>query len=250
VYSVKVTPQEESRYERHLLLPEVGAAGQAKLLASRVLLVGAGGLGSPIALYLAGAGVGTIGIVDNDRINLSNLQRQVIHTTSDLDRFKVQSAKDAIHRLNPDVSVVPYQERLTPSNVGSIFDEGWSLVIDACDNVRTRYLLSDACRAWKLNLIHGAVRRYEGQVTTFDPFEGPCYRCLYPKEMEDKPRISGVLGVVPGVIGTIQATEALKALLGLGTSLVGRLLVFDALSMTFQTFSIKRDPFCQPCKKI
>ncbi|MBE4749916.1 molybdopterin-synthase adenylyltransferase MoeB [Corallococcus sp. ZKHCc1 1396] len=247
---VVLSPDQKERYRRHLILPEVGEAGQAKLLKSRVLLLGAGGLGSPAALYLAAAGVGTLGIVDADVVDLSNLQRQVLHTLERRGQPKVQSAKAAIEALNPDVKVVPFQERLTTANVERILAD-FDLVLDGGDNFPTRYLLNDACvLAGKPN-IHGSVFRFEGQVTTFLPGEGPCYRCLYPvpppPELAPSCAEAGVLGVLPGLIGMLQATEALKLLLGVGESLSGRLLTFDSLGTRFLELKLRRDPECPVC---
>ncbi|MCY1035698.1 molybdopterin-synthase adenylyltransferase MoeB [Corallococcus sp. BB11-1] len=247
---VVLSPDQKERYRRHLILPEVGEAGQAKLLKSRVLLLGAGGLGSPAALYLAAAGVGTLGIVDADVVDLSNLQRQVLHTLERRGQPKVQSAKAAIEALNPDVKVVPFQERLTTANVERILAD-FDLVLDGGDNFPTRYLLNDACvLAGKPN-IHGSVFRFEGQVTTFIPGEGPCYRCLYPvpppPELAPSCAEAGVLGVLPGLIGMLQATEALKLLLGVGESLSGRLLTFDSLGTRFLELKLRRDPECPVC---
>ncbi|RKG73364.1 molybdopterin-synthase adenylyltransferase MoeB [Corallococcus exercitus] len=247
---VVLSAEQKERYRRHLILPEVGEEGQAKLLKSKVLLLGAGGLGSPAALYLAAAGVGTLGVVDADVVDLSNLQRQVLHTLERRGQPKVQSAKAAIEALNPDVKVVPFQERLTTANVERILAD-FDLVLDGGDNFPTRYLLNDACvRMGKPN-IHGSVFRFEGQVTTFLPGQGPCYRCLYPAppppELAPSCAEAGVLGVLPGLIGMLQATEALKLLLGVGESLAGRLLTFDALGTRFQELKLRRDPECPVC---
>ncbi|RKH38779.1 molybdopterin-synthase adenylyltransferase MoeB [Corallococcus sicarius] len=247
---VVLSAEQKERYRRHLTLPEVGEEGQAKLLKSRVLLLGAGGLGSPAALYLAAAGVGTLGIVDADVVDLSNLQRQVLHTLERRGQPKVQSARTAIEALNPDVKVVPYEERLTTANVERILAD-FDLVLDGGDNFPTRYLLNDACvLAGKPN-IHGSVFRFEGQVTTFLPGSGPCYRCLYPAppppELAPSCAEAGVLGVLPGLIGMLQATEALKLLLGVGEPLVGRLLTFDSLGTRFQELKLRRDPECPVC---
>ncbi|MCY1042490.1 molybdopterin-synthase adenylyltransferase MoeB [Corallococcus sp. bb12-1] len=247
---VVLSSEQKERYRRHLTLPEVGEEGQARLLKSKVLLLGAGGLGSPAALYLAAAGVGTLGIVDADVVDLSNLQRQVLHTLERRGQPKVQSAKAAIEALNPDVKVVPFEERLTTANVERILAD-FDLVLDAGDNFPTRYLLNDACvLAGKPN-IHGSVFRFEGQVTTFLPGKGPCYRCLYPvpppPELAPSCAEAGVLGVLPGLIGMLQATEALKLLLGVGESLSGRLLTFDALGTRFHELKLRRDPECPVC---
>ena len=247
---VVLTPAQKERYRRHLILPEVGEEGQAKLLNAKVLLLGAGGLGSPAALYLAAAGVGTLGLVDADVVDLSNLQRQVIHTQARAGQPKVESAKAAIEALNPDVKVVPFQERLTSANALRIL-EGFDMVLDGGDNFPTRYLLNDACVLLGKPNIHGSIFRFEGQVTTFVPRQGPCYRCLYPvpppPELAPSCAEAGVLGVLPGIIGLLQANEALKLLLGQGQPLVGRLLTFDALGTRFQELKLRRDPKCSVC---
>ncbi|MBN9683234.1 MULTISPECIES: molybdopterin-synthase adenylyltransferase MoeB [unclassified Corallococcus] len=247
---VVLSAEQKERYRRHLILPEVGEEGQAKLLKSKVLLLGAGGLGSPAALYLAAAGVGTLGVVDADVVDLSNLQRQVLHTLERRGQPKVQSAKAALEALNPDVKVVPFQERLTTANVERILAD-FDLVLDGGDNFPTRYLLNDACVLMGKPNIHGSVFRFEGQVTTFLPGQGPCYRCLYPSppppELAPSCAEAGVLGVLPGLIGMLQATEALKLLLGVGESLVGRLVTFDALGTRFQELKLRRDPECPVC---
>ena len=247
---VVLSAGQKERYRRHLILPEVGEEGQAKLLQSRVLLLGAGGLGSPAALYLAAAGVGTLGIVDADVVDLSNLQRQVLHTTERAGQPKVESARAAIAALNPDVKVVPFGERLTADNVLRIL-EGFDLVLDGGDNFPTRYLLNDACVMRGKPNIHGSIFRFEGQVTTFLPGQGPCYRCLYPAppppEFAPSCAEAGVLGVLPGLIGLLQANEALKLLLGVGQPLAGRLLTFDALGTRFQELKLRRDPTCPVC---
>lgn len=245
-----LTAEQKERYRRHLSLPEVGEAGQAKLLQARVLLLGAGGLGSPAALYLAAAGVGTLGIVDSDVVDLSNLQRQVIHTRERQGQPKVASARAAIEALNPDVKVVGFEERLTSHNVLTIL-EGFDLVLDGGDNFPTRYLLNDACVMLGKSNVHGSIFRFEGQVTSFVPGQGPCYRCLYPAppppELAPSCAEAGVLGVLPGLIGLLQATEALKLILGQGESLVGRLLTFDALGTRFQELKLRRDTQCPVC---
>ncbi|MBZ4417026.1 molybdopterin-synthase adenylyltransferase MoeB [Myxococcus sp. RHSTA-1-4] len=245
-----LTAAQKERYRRHLILPEVGEEGQAKLLQARVLLLGAGGLGSPAALYLAAAGVGTLGIVDSDVVDLSNLQRQVIHTREFQGQPKVVSARAAIEALNPDVKVVPFQERLTSDNVLRVL-EGFDLVLDGGDNFPTRYLLNDACVMRGLPNIHGSIFRFEGQVTSFVPGQGPCYRCLYPAppppELAPSCAEAGVLGVLPGLIGLLQANEALKLILGRGEPLIGRLLTFDALGTRFQELKLRRDSKCPVC---
>jgi molybdopterin/thiamine biosynthesis adenylyltransferase len=240
-----------ARYSRHLLIPEVGVEGQQRLLQTSVLLIGAGGLGSPAALYLAAAGVGRIGIVDDDRVDASNLQRQVLHSTGELGQSKVESARRTLEELNPDVQVVTYEERLTSENIDRIFAEGWELVVDGADNFPTRYLLNDASVWHKIPVVHGSIYRFEGQATVFKPFEGPCYRCLFPQppppELAPSCAEGGVLGVLPGVIGSLQASEALKLALGIGEPLIGRLLLFDALAARFDEVSVKRDPDCPVC---
>ncbi|OFW66529.1 MAG: molybdopterin biosynthesis protein MoeB [Actinobacteria bacterium RBG_16_68_21] len=239
-----------ARYERHLVLPGVGEAGQARLAQSRVLVLGAGGLGSPVALYLAAAGVGTLGVVDADTVELGNLQRQVVHDTPRLGERKVDSAAEAIGNLNPDVEVVRYPVRLIAGNARDILD-GYDVVVDGTDNFPTRYLVNDAALHLRVPVVHGSVLRWEGQVTVFDPYRGPCYRCLFPQppppEFAPDCAEAGVLGALPGVIGSIQATEALKLLLGVGESLTGRLLVYDALGCEFTTLSFDRDPTCPAC---
>jgi sulfur-carrier protein adenylyltransferase/sulfurtransferase len=246
-------PEQVARYSRHLLIPEIDEAGQVRLLESRVLLVGAGGLGSPAALYLGAAGVGTIGIVDADVVDASNLQRQVLHSTETLGVSKVRSASDAIRALNPDVDVVGYEERLTSESIDRILDDGWELIVDGADNFPTRYLVNDAS-VWRgLPVVHGSIYRFEGQVTVFQPGEdgGPCYRCLFPQppppELAPSCAEGGVLGVLPGVIGSLQANEALKLLLGIGEPLVGRLLLYDALEPSFTEVQIRRDAACPVC---
>jgi adenylyltransferase/sulfurtransferase len=239
------------RYSRHLLIPEVGEAGQKKLLESRVLLIGAGGLGSPAGFYLAAAGVGTIGIVDADLVDETNLQRQILHRTVDIGRPKVDSAREMIRNLNPDVEVVTYKLRLDSSNIYSVLDDGWDVVVDGSDNFPTRYLINDACYFRKIPQVHGSIFRFEGQVTVFSPDEGPCYRCLYPEppppELAPSCAEAGVLGVLPGIVGTIQAMEAIKILLGIGEPLIGRLLHYDALRGQFKVLRLERDPGCPLC---
>jgi adenylyltransferase/sulfurtransferase len=240
-----------ARYSRHLLIPEVGEEGQLKLLDSKVLLIGAGGLGSPASLYLAAAGVGRIGIVDADVVDESNLQRQIVHSTESLGEPKVESAKRTIEALNPDVEVVAYKERLTSENIERILADGWDVIVDGADNFPTRYLVNDASVWHKIPVVHGSIYRFEGQVTVFKPHEGPCYRCLFPTppppELAPSCAEGGVLGVLPGVIGSLQASEALKLALGIGEPLVGRLLLFDALAATFDEVKLRRDPDCPVC---
>jgi molybdopterin/thiamine biosynthesis adenylyltransferase len=246
-----LTPEQRTRYSRHLLIPEVGEEGQQKLLNARVLLIGAGGLGSPAALYLAAAGVGTIGIVDADVVDDSNLQRQIVHSTERLGEAKVLSAKRTIEALNPDVTVIPFEERLTSENVERILADPWDVIVDGADNFPTRYLVNDASVWHGVPVVHGSIYRFEGQVTVFSPHEGPCYRCLFPQppppELAPSCAEGGVLGVLPGIIGSLQGSEALKLILGTGETLAGRLLLFDALGTTFDEVSVRRDPACPVC---
>jgi sulfur-carrier protein adenylyltransferase/sulfurtransferase len=246
-----LTPAQRTRYSRHVLIPEIGEAGQLKLLESRVLMIGAGGLGSPAALYLAAAGVGTIGIIDADIVDETNLQRQIIHSLDRLGEPKVDSARRTIEALNPDVTVKTYRERLTAENVDAILDEGWDMILDGADNFPTRYLVNDASVWHDIPVVHGSIYRFEGQVTVFKPHEGPCYRCLFPQppppELAPSCSEGGVLGVLPGIIGSIQANEVLKLAAGIGETLVGRLLLFDALEESFTEVSLKRDPDCPVC---
>jgi len=239
------------RYSRHLLIPEVGEQGQLRLLDSRVLLIGAGGLGSPAALYLAAAGVGRIGIVDDDRVDETNLQRQIAHSTETLGDWKAESAKRTIEALNPDVEVIPYLERLTSENVDRILADGWDVIVDGADNFPTRYLVNDAAVWHGVPVVHGSIYRFEGQVTVFKPHEGPCYRCLFPQppppELAPSCAEGGVLGVLPGIVGSLQASETLKLALGIGESLAGRLLLFDALTTEFSEVTLRRDPDCPVC---
>ena len=243
--------EKRSRYSRHLLIPEVGEEGQLKLLDARVLLIGAGGLGSPASLYLAAAGVGRLGIVDDDRVDASNLQRQIAHSTESLGEWKADSAKRTLEALNPDVEVVTYKERLTSENVDRILADGWDVIIDGADNFPTRYLVNDASVFHDIPVVHGSIYRFEGQVTVFKPHEGPCYRCLFPQppppELAPSCAEGGVLGVLPGIIGSLQANEALKLALGIGEPLSGRLLLFDALSTEFSEVTLRRDPSCPVC---
>jgi molybdopterin/thiamine biosynthesis adenylyltransferase/rhodanese-related sulfurtransferase len=246
----RLTQEQKQRYSRHLLIPEVGSEGQAKLLESKVLLIGAGGLGAPAALYLAAAGVGTLGIVDFDIVDLSNLQRQVIHTTAGVGERKVESARRAINALNPDVTVVAHEEMLNASNVERII-AGYDVILDGTDTFETRYTLNDAAVAAGIPVVHASVFRFEGQLTVFKPFEGPCYRCLYPTppppELAPGCSVAGVLGVVPGIMGMLQTNEVLKLVLGIGEPLVGRLLLYDALDETFSELRLRRDPACPVC---
>jgi len=247
---VVLSQQQKQRYSRHLLIPEVGIEGQARLLDSKVLLIGAGGLGSPAMLYLAAAGVGTLGIVDFDTVDLSNLQRQIVHTTERVGRRKTESAAETIRALNPDVTVVPHEEMLTDENVERLI-AGYDVILDGTDTFETRYTLNDAAVRAGIPVVHASVFRFEGQLSVFRPFDGPCYRCLYPTppppELAPGCSVAGVLGVVPGVMGMLQATEAIKLLLGIGDSLAGRLLIYDALDGTFQEVQLRRDPDCPAC---
>lgn len=250
-----LTPEQIKRYSRHIMLPEVGEVGQGKLLDAKVLFLGAGGLGSPSGLYVAAAGVGTIGIVDDDVVDESNLQRQVLHNVERLGMAKVESARKTLQALNPDVRVIPIQDRLDSSNVLDILTQ-YDLVVDGADNFPTRYLLNDASLKLKKPVVHASIFRFEGQITTFmaDPSEGgPCYRCLYPDPppagMAPSCQEAGVLGVLPGMIGTMQANEALKIILGVGETLSGRLMVFDALSTKWRTMKLRKDPECRVCSK-
>jgi molybdopterin/thiamine biosynthesis adenylyltransferase/rhodanese-related sulfurtransferase len=245
-----LTPEQRDRYGRHVLLPEVGEEGQQKLLGAKVLLLGAGGLGSPAALYLAAAGVGTIGIVDMDVVDASNLQRQILHNLERIGDRKVDSAKKTLTALNPDVDVVTYDVRLGADNILDIID-GYDVVVDGTDNFPTRYLLNDASLLARIPVVHGSIFRFEGQVTVFDPYNGPCYRCLLPEppppELAPSCSEAGVLGVLPGIVGSIQALEAIKLILDLGEPLRGRLLAYDALEETFRNFKVRRDPNCPAC---
>ncbi|HEX9546177.1 MAG TPA: molybdopterin-synthase adenylyltransferase MoeB [Acidimicrobiales bacterium] len=245
-----LTAEQRNRYQRHLLLPEVDVAGQQKLLDSKVLLIGAGGLGSPAALYLAAAGVGTLGIIDMDVVDASNLQRQLLHNMDRIGERKVDSAKKTLTALNPDVSVVTYDVRLGADNVLSIF-EGYDVIVDGTDNFPTRYLVNDASLKLDIPVVHGSIFRFEGQASVYLPHDGPCYRCQVPEpppaELAPSCAEAGVLGVLPGIIGSIQAMEAIKLLLGIGDPLVGRLLAYDALEESFRTFKVARDPECAAC---
>jgi sulfur-carrier protein adenylyltransferase/sulfurtransferase len=245
-----LAPDQRNRYHRHLLLPEIGEKGQQRLLEAKVLLLGAGGLGSPAALYLAAAGVGTIGVIDMDVVDESNLQRQILHNMDRLGERKVDSAKKTLTAINPDVNVVTYDVRLGADNVLDIID-GYDVIVDGTDNFPTRYLVNDASLIKRIPVVHGSIFRFEGQVTVFDPYNGPCYRCLIPEppptELAPSCAEAGVLGVLPGIIGSIQALEAIKIILNLGDPLVGRLLSYDALEESFRTFNVRRDPACPAC---
>ena len=245
-----LTPEQRNRYHRHLLLPEVGADGQMKLLDAKVLLLGAGGLGSPAALYLAAAGVGTIGIIDMDTVDASNLQRQILHNIDRVGERKVDSAKKTLTALNPDIDVVAHDMRLDATNVVELLS-AYDLVVDGADNFPSRYLLNDAALVTNTPVVHGSIFRFDGQVTVFKPHDGPCYRCFLPEpppaELAPSCAEAGVLGVLPGIIGSIQALEAIKLILDLGESLSGRLLSYDSLDQQFRTYSIRRDPNCPAC---
>lgn len=247
-----LTQEQKIRYSRHVMMSEIGEAGQIKLLQSKVLLVGAGGLGSPAAFYLAAAGVGTLGVVDADVVDFSNLQRQIIHRNQDVGVPKVESAARAIKDLNPDVKVVQYREMMTSENIMRILDDGWEIVVDGCDNFATRYLINDACVFRKVPNVHGSIFQFEGQATVFAPtLGGPCYRCLYPEPpppgMVPSCGEAGVLGALPGIVGVIQAVETVKLILGQGKPLVGRLQQFDALEMKWRELKLRRDVNCPVC---
>jgi len=241
---------EVERYSRHILLQEVGVEGQAKLRESSVLVVGAGGLGSPVAYYLVAAGVGKIGIVDFDEVDLSNLQRQILHSTDDVGRAKTDSAKETLEALNPNVEIITYNQRLGTDNVEDLVSQ-YDIVIDGVDNFAARYLVNDACVFTNTPLVEGGILRFEGQVTLIDPEEGPCYRCVFPEP--PKPgsipscQEAGVLGAIAGTIGTLQATEAIKYLLGIGESLIGRLVIYDALQLSFREVKIEQNSDCSLC---
>ncbi|MBI2179436.1 MAG: molybdopterin-synthase adenylyltransferase MoeB [Deltaproteobacteria bacterium] len=250
VQDFQYTPEQLVRYSRHFLLPEVGEDGQAKLLQAKVLMVGAGGLGCPSAYYLAAAGVGTLGIIDNDVVDMSNLQRQILHANDRIGTPKVESAKKTLESLNPDVKVNPYQAKLTSENIMEIIKD-YDMVVDGSDNFPTRYLVNDACVLTGKPNVHGSIFQFEGQATVFYPGKGPCYRCLYPEpppaEMAPSCAEAGVLGVLPGLIGVIEALEAIKLILGKGDSLVGRLLCFNTLTMEINTLKLRRDANCPMC---
>src|SRR5687768_15626656 len=245
-----LSPEQRNRYQRHLLVNEVGEEGQLKLLDAKALLLGAGGLGSPAALYLAAAGVGTIGIIDMDVVDESNLQRQILHNMDRIGERKVDSAKKTLTAINPDVNVVTYDVRLGADNILDIID-GYDVIVDGTDNFPTRYLVNDASLLKRIPVVHGSIFRFEGQATVFAPDEGPCYRCLIPEapppELAPSCAEAGVLGVLPGIIGSIQAIEAIKVLLNLGDPLIGRLLAYDSLEQSFRTFKVNRDPKCPSC---
>jgi molybdopterin/thiamine biosynthesis adenylyltransferase/rhodanese-related sulfurtransferase len=255
-YKVEVpqvmSPEQRERYSRHMLVPEIGAKGQRKLLDAKVLLLGAGGLGSPTALYLSAAGVGTIGIVDDDVVDLSNLQRQVIHTTDRIGTPKVDSAQESMNALNPDVKVVKYQTRIDASNIMEII-EGYDVIVDGVDNFPTRYLLNDASVRLQIPVVSASILGFDGQLAVFAPYEGPCYRCLFrqppPAELAPSCGANGVLGVLPGTMGLLQATEVVKLVTGAGEPLIGRLLLYEALAATFTELKVRRDPECPICSR-
>jgi molybdopterin/thiamine biosynthesis adenylyltransferase/rhodanese-related sulfurtransferase len=244
------TPDQLERYSRHFLLPEVGEEGQAKLIGAKVLCLGAGGLGSPVALYLAAAGVGTIGLIDNDVVDMSNLQRQILHTNDRVGVLKTESAKIALNALNPDVKVVEHRVRLDSSNVMEIFED-YDIIVDGCDNFPTRYLVNDACVMLGKPNVHGSIFQFEGQATVFSPGNGPCYRCQFPEPpppgMSPSCQEAGVLGVLPGLVGCIQALETMKLILGAGDPLIGRLAHVETLGMNIRIFKLRRDPSCPMC---
>jgi len=249
---IEFTDEQIERYSRHIILPEVGGSGQQKMLEARVLLLGAGGLGSPAAYYLAAAGIGNLGIVDFDRVDLSNLQRQIIHSTERIGMLKTESAKKTIEALNPDVNISLYNERLDSSNIMNLI-EGYDYIVDGSDNFPTRYLVNDACIMRNKTLIHGSIYRFEGQVTVFKPGDGPCYRCLYPEPpppgMVPNCQEGGVLGVLAGVIGNLQVVEVLKLVLGIGKTLVGKLIIYDALNTEFRNLRLRKDENCPICSE-
>ena len=256
-YDVEVprslTKEQRERYSRHILIPEVGLEGQQKLLDAKVLLLGAGALGSPTSLYLTAAGVGTIGIVDDDDVDLSNLQRQVIHTTDRIGTSKVESAEQTMKALNPDVNVVKYDLRLDASNIMDVLQDGWDVVVDGLDNFPTRYLLNDASVRLDIPVVSAAILGFDGQLSIFKPHDGPCYRCLFPTPPPAEPAPScganGVLGVLPGTMGMLSATEAIKLIIGKGDTLAGRLLLYDALAASFTELKVRRDPECPICSR-
>jgi adenylyltransferase/sulfurtransferase len=247
---MKLRDDQIERYSRQIILPNVGGKGQEKLLNAKVLIIGAGGLGSPAALYLASAGVGRIGIVDSDKVELNNLQRQILHSTKDVGRAKVESARDRINAINEDVKVITYHLRLTSENILEIIKD-YDIVVDGSDNFPTRYLVNDACVLSKKPLSHGGIFRFDGQAITIIPGEGACYRCLFPEPpppgLVPSCQEAGILGVVAGIIGTIQANEVLKYILGIGNLLTGKLLVFNALDSSFRQVRVPKDPKCPVC---
>lgn len=246
-----LTHEEIKRYSRHVIMPEVGIEGQRRLKASNILLIGTGGLGSPLALYLAAAGIGRIGLVDYDVVDFTNLQRQVIHGVSTVGISKLDSAEKRMLDLNPDITVVKYNVPLTSDNAIEIFSEDWDIVIDGTDNFPTRYLVNDACVKLGLPNVYGSIFRFEGQLSVFHAEEGPCYRCMFPEPpppgLVPSCAEGGVLGILPGTIGTMQATEGIKLLLGIGDSMIGRMMLYDALEMSFTTIKVRKDPNCPVC---
>jgi molybdopterin/thiamine biosynthesis adenylyltransferase len=246
----ELTDQEKERYARHVVLPTIGGAGQRKLKAARVLVVGVGGLGSPISMYLTAAGVGRLGLVDADTVSLPDLQRQVVHGTAAIGRSKAASARDRLHDLNPEVEIEVYDEEFGPNN-GPRIASGYDLIVDGTDNFGTRYTISDVCLELGVPYIYGAIFRLEGQVSVLCAEPGPCYRCLFPQPPPPEIVLSGeqagILGTVPGTIGVLQATEAIRWIVGFGEPLVGRLLIYDALKMRFETVEIVRNPDCSAC---
>jgi molybdopterin/thiamine biosynthesis adenylyltransferase/rhodanese-related sulfurtransferase len=247
-----LSAEQRERYSRHMLVPEIGIEGQQKLLDAKVLLLGAGGLGSPTALYLAAAGVGTLGIVDDDVVDLSNLQRQVIHTTDRIGTPKVDSAEESIHALNPDVNVVKYPVRIDASNIVEIIKD-YDVIVDGVDNFPTRYLLNDATVRLKIPVVSASILGFDGQLSVFKPYDGPCYRCLFreppPAELAPSCGANGVLGVLPGTMGLLQATEVVKLIVGIGEPAIGRLLLYDALGATLTEVKVHRDPECPICSR-
>jgi molybdopterin-synthase adenylyltransferase len=257
ILSLEFSKQQVSRYSRHILLDQIGGVGQASLINSKVLVIGAGGLGSPVALYLAAAGVGTIGIIDDDLVELSNLQRQILHKTHSIGKPKVHSAKQTIHEINPEVKLIPIQDRISPNNAMELIDQ-YDLVADGCDNFKTRFLVNDACYFSKKSLVSAAILRFDGQIYTFNPHKKdakgnqlPCYRCLFPQPPPpgeiNTCAEAGVLGALCGTIGSLQATEIVKELLGIGESLAGSLIVYEGLSSTFRKIKVNADPDCPLC---
>lgn len=247
------TEDQVQRYARHIILPQIGGAGQRKLLDAKILAIGAGGLGSPVAMYLAAAGIGTLGILDFDKVDLSNLQRQILHTTADVGRPKVESAVDHLRAINPTIDIVPYDTILTSGNAFEVL-EPWDIVVDGTDNFPVRYLVNDATQMLGKPLVYGSIYQFDGQATVFMPGqETPCYRCLFPQPPPPGTVPScaegGVFGVLPGIVGCIQATEAIKLITGIGDPLIGKLLIFDALAMEFQTVKIRWDADCPVCGK-
>lgn len=249
---IEFTEEQIERYSRHIILPEVGGIGQQKMLEAKVLLLGAGGLGSPAAYYLAAAGIGNLGIADFDRVDLSNLQRQIIHSTERIGMLKTESAKKTIEALNPDVNVILHNQKLNSENIMELLDK-YDYVLDGSDNFPTRYLVNDACVIKDKTLIHGSIFRFEGQVTVFKPGDGPCYRCLYPHPppagMSPNCQEGGVLGVLAGVIGNLQVVETLKLILDIGRPLIGKLLLYDALNTEFRSLRLRKDPNCPVCSE-